>query len=222
MKRCSICKISKRSDRFGVGRKQCNPCRSARELLRYKANATAINSRQRRRWKHDSEYRERRRSADAVYRRAHRAEKKQYDANYSVANRCKIAQRGNAYYHRNKLRIRKYLNDWQNSYRKTPLGRISMRIANHRRRERIRETSDGSVTAVALLATWNTQGGRCALCDIVLRLTIAHIDHIYPIGRGGHHIISNIQWTCATCNLKKQAKTDYQPCHETKLRVLPY
>lgn len=144
--RCSQCKLPKAAHLFGAGRRQCNPCRSATEQARYKKNAKAINARGR------------------DFYRKNRARKRAYDKRYNVANRARITKRGNAYYHRNKARIRRYLNAWQNKYRKTLRGRISMRLSNHRRRHRIRTTSDGTVTAIALAAMWVTQRGRCALC----------------------------------------------------------
>lgn len=49
------------------------------------------------------------------------------------------------------------------------------------------------------------QGGRCVYCLAVLDET-KHLDHIMPIARGGAHVIENVQWLCAPCNVWKAAK----------------
>lgn len=35
----------------------------------------------------------------------------------------------------------------------------------------------------------------------------AHLDHIYPVSKGGHSNSANLVWVCASCNIKKGAKT---------------
>lgn len=48
--------------------------------------------------------------------------------------------------------------------------------------------------------------GKCASCgvDIVQELReVGHIDHMFPIGRGGCNDVVNLQLLCSKCNLKK-------------------
>lgn len=49
------------------------------------------------------------------------------------------------------------------------------------------------------------QKGKCAICKISLKDKY-HVDHIYPISKGGMHEPKNIQILCATCNVRKSAK----------------
>lgn len=50
------------------------------------------------------------------------------------------------------------------------------------------------------------QEGLCPYCGCVLG-DGAHLDHKTPLSRGGTNDESNLQWTCAACNLEKRAKT---------------
>jgi hypothetical protein len=48
--------------------------------------------------------------------------------------------------------------------------------------------------------------GKCALCGIDISLVLlatAHIDHIYPLSRGGCNDLVNLQLSCSKCNLEK-------------------
>lgn len=47
----------------------------------------------------------------------------------------------------------------------------------------------------------------CPYCNNLLNSDNAHLEHIYPVSKGGKSIIKNLIWVCATCNLKKGDKT---------------
>jgi 5-methylcytosine-specific restriction endonuclease McrA len=49
------------------------------------------------------------------------------------------------------------------------------------------------------------QGGKCLNCKADLG-DGGHIDHITPLARGGENTKYNIQWLCATCNMRKNRK----------------
>lgn len=49
------------------------------------------------------------------------------------------------------------------------------------------------------------QKGRCAVCAVSVSNGY-HLDHIYPISKGGTHTPDNVQILCPACNLKKNAK----------------
>jgi hypothetical protein len=50
------------------------------------------------------------------------------------------------------------------------------------------------------------QGHRCAnpYCNMDLRESIPHWDHIKPRSKGGTDSVHNMQWLCDTCNLNKK------------------
>ncbi|MBD8590401.1 HNH endonuclease [Peribacillus simplex] len=55
---------------------------------------------------------------------------------------------------------------------------------------------------------FNTQHKKCAHCDCTEGTF--HVDHIVPIAKGGLDEVSNMQFLCEECNLKKSAKFDYK------------
>ncbi len=85
--------------------------------------------------------------------------------------------------------------------------------ANHRRRVKILNTSDGTIpnnikgiSNEVLRELLNAQNNKCMLCNIELNLNYRHLDHIIPISKGGEHSINNVQWLCPPCNLSKSDK----------------
>jgi len=53
---------------------------------------------------------------------------------------------------------------------------------------------------------WQRQKGRCVYCHGVLKRHGSHLDHIRAVARGGSNDSVNLQFLCASCNLKKQAQ----------------
>lgn len=58
----------------------------------------------------------------------------------------------------------------------------------------------------------------CGICGFRVDLTLHHrdpfapqIDHIVPFAKGGSHDIENLQLAHYRCNVRKQARSDYQP-----------
>ena len=51
----------------------------------------------------------------------------------------------------------------------------------------------------------NLQNGKCAYCAIKLSKKY-HVDHIYPLSKGGSNWANNLQILCPSCNLNKHAK----------------
>ena len=94
----------------------------------------------------------------------------------------------------------------QEKYQKTNSGKMVNKTAAHNRRTAYK---DGSVTTEALKQLLIKQDNKCYICKNELdHITPrqAHIDHIVPLSKGGSHVLSNIAWACANCNLKKANK----------------
>jgi 5-methylcytosine-specific restriction endonuclease McrA len=66
--------------------------------------------------------------------------------------------------------------------------------------------SIGTHTATDLAAILKSQNYRCVYCPADLRKVKRHVDHIVPISRGGLNDKTNLQYTCSSCNVKKNAK----------------
>ena len=63
---------------------------------------------------------------------------------------------------------------------------------------------EGTLTFEDLVEKLGHQKGLCAICHAILDET-RHLDHIRPLSRGGTNWPFNVQWTCAACNLSKNA-----------------
>ena len=78
-----------------------------------------------------------------------------------------------------------------------------------KRRFNISNTTDNSVTLETLDILKEQQDYKCFYCSTKLDFSIkqsVHLDHIEPLCKGGKHTISNVLWSCASCNLKRGGK----------------
>ena len=48
-------------------------------------------------------------------------------------------------------------------------------------------------------ATMRDCGRRCVYCGMALELDSATIDHVYPVSRGGPHVLGNLVSACGAC-----------------------
>lgn len=53
---------------------------------------------------------------------------------------------------------------------------------------------------------WASQSGLCVYCKVAITRETAHLDHIWPLARGGTNWPDNLQFLCALCNRSKHAK----------------
>lgn len=91
----------------------------------------------------------------------------------------------------------------QEKYQKTNNGKMVNKSAMHNRRIAYK---DGSVTTETLKQLLIKQDNKCYICKNELdHITPrqVHLDHIVPLSKGGSHVLSNVAWACACCNLKK-------------------
>jgi len=97
-------------------------------------------------------------------------------------------------------------------YRESAKGQAIAKEARAKYTSKKKEVSDGTVTGPALKALMEDQRHRCKYCDNVLtylKPKYIHLDHVFPISKGGLHTINNVVWSCASCNLSKSSSTDY-------------
>jgi len=69
----------------------------------------------------------------------------------------------------------------------------------------LRRTAEGSYTKADIEFLFKTQRGKCVNCKKCIKNGY-HIDHIYPIIRGGSNHPHNLQLLCPFCNHSKHAK----------------
>ena len=65
---------------------------------------------------------------------------------------------------------------------------------------------DSSLTASQVNQLIKDSNNKCFWCDCDIPKGELHIDHIYPLAKGGEHNINNLVVACCTCNLKKSWK----------------
>lgn len=117
---------------------------------------------------------------------------------YRGVNKFKISLRESEYYSKNKSSI----NMRHKAYFKTPIGKSVAMNTRHKRRVKERK---GDVTAQQMLEL-QQNATHCYWCNSNLVNKKVHVDHFYPISKGGAHTLSNLVIACATCNLKKSNK----------------
>ena len=117
-------------------------------------------------------------------------------------NQCKECQsiRGKKYYQENKEKVSK----WMRQYRKDNPDKIKER---NQRRRALKLDQLGYIPDNYLDLLKERDYPDCKYCgtDIIDNY---HIDHIYPISKGGLHDITNLQLICPTCNMSKGNKSE--------------
>lgn len=158
----------------------------------------------------DLEYRERAKDKILARMRANYAKNREaalaYLDNYRKANPEKCKKWSRDYYLRNSEKIKQSASD----YRAANPALIS--ALKHARRAKIKE-SEGSHDKDDIINLLAKQKEKCASCCAKLKTSghgIYHVDHIYPISKGGSNWPSNLQLLCPTCNLRKNAKDPMQ------------
>ena len=149
-------------------------------------------------WKDSKKHRENRRKSNVVNAdKIKIARKKHYEE-----NKEEILQKDAEYYQNNKehinLRNKKYYINNKDKFI----------FKARERKKKIKETKDGAVNQVLLNEMYELQNHRCSYCNCNLDESGKHLDHIFPLSKGGKHTIKNVHWICPKCNLSKNDKTE--------------
>lgn len=92
--------------------------------------------------------------------------------------------------------------EWARNWRKAHPERTREWNRNMRAR---RKSAKGAHSEADILRLLNRQRGDCAGCKNKLR-GIYHVDHIFPLAKGGTNYIGNLQLLCPQCNITKKDK----------------
>ncbi len=113
------------------------------------------------------------------------------------------------YRHKHKNKI----SDYKKTYSLTERGKMVKLNSHHKRRELKLIASDGTLPIQPqnnmqtknLKEMLEAQNYKCNFCKCEIHhgLGNIHLDHIIPLSKGGKHSVDNVQWLCATCNMKK-------------------
>lgn len=91
----------------------------------------------------------------------------------------------------------------------------------NKRRARELGAQVGDRRAYAAFVKWARQavGVPCYWCGTKMRPTDRHLDHIIPLARGGADAVANLCVSCATCNVRKNAKMPEEFAEQSELRL---
>lgn len=188
-----------------------NPCKRGHNSQRYTSSRGCVECLRIR----DKETRTQRKA----YFDSRREQKSEYDKQYRADNREKIILRNREHYQENKEEVSERGREYRNGHKREEiLERKKRYTATHKIEKKLYDVAtqsnrsykvyaDGSVTQEALMIILKCQGFRCAYClqDISLEegkdMTI---DHIIPTSKRGVHSVTNIVWSCRSCNSKKK------------------
>lgn len=116
-------------------------------------------------------------------------------------------KRRKLYYQSNKKRIREYyqnnkekIKKRQQIYYQNNREKVLANVHNYRARLL---SADGFYTAHDIMKKYRLQKGKCFYCGRELNYNF-HVDHFYPISKGGSNSPSNLVIACAKCNLSKR------------------
>lgn len=212
-------------------RGSCKECQKAAVYARREANPErtaeiAANFRERHRERLAAQERERRaREGEKINakRRADRAA-----APDSVRAREKATRDKKREHYRQKHREwyranRDHMRDWAKAWREANPERQAEYARKHRERNWSKVRSHNSMRyalrrgrrvgqiraeVIDRAELYSAYDGRCAICKVKLPTKGWHMDHIVAIHIGGHHVRSNVQPTCPTCNCRKGTGLD--------------
>jgi len=143
---------------------------------------------------------------DVVYREANKDKIRERKRIYRSKNQEKISKRTRIYRDAHKEEMRAYAS----AYRKDNKDAINALHAKHRALKLgtmigITIAQKAEIAAIYKRAL-EAPKIRCYLCGEIIPLGKRHVDHIYPLSKGGKHIPSNLAIACQTCNISKSAK----------------
>lgn len=134
------------------------------------------------------------------YREINKEKIKDYCAEWYRKNRDKCLEYRRRYWQENK--------DWLAGHQKTWWDKNPIKKRSYRNNRLARERgADGFYTHKDIEEKMESQHGQCAGCGSCFSETGYHVDHIFPLSRGGSNWPNNIQLLCPKCNLSKGTKT---------------
>jgi 5-methylcytosine-specific restriction endonuclease McrA len=124
-------------------------------------------------------------------------------------NREKRRLESRAWQEENRERMRAMCRDWYQRNREKRLAydkehRFERRFHRSKRRALEAAAPGEGLTVAQFREICEAQGGLCAYCGRLVKLTI---DHVVPIAKGGAHDPSNVVGACLPCNQSKSTRS---------------
>jgi len=115
---------------------------------------------------------------------------------YREDNKERIAEYAKQYKQDNKEQILEYNKQWQKDNKEL------VNAKNAKRRAIKRGVTVENFTAQDVLDMWGTV---CHICFDPIDLNDWHMDHVYPLSKGGEHSLNNVKPSHPKCNMVKGA-----------------
>jgi 5-methylcytosine-specific restriction endonuclease McrA len=204
---CSKCEIEKPLTEYhkqGNGlRANCKECKRAIDKQYRQENSEKEKARQKK-WREDNpEYGKKWREENSEYGKKWREDNpgygKKYGKKYRQENSEKEKARMKKWREENPEYIKKWFRD----------NREKARLYCQKRRALLLEATTEHFTHEDLLDFWSENEinyKECFYCEKEMSEGPEHIDHYYPLSKGGPHERANLRPSCAHCNLSKHAK----------------
>jgi len=170
---------------------------------------------------HHAAHRDRDNARSREYYKNHREEQRAYKKRRYAENAEQICAAHRQYYIEHKEEVKKRVKHWETNnkerckenHRRYYTAHKDVYSAHAQLREaKIREYD--TILQTEYDAIFERQKGLCIYCNKVMLTTgdSNHPDyktkeHIYPIDRGGPHIVENIAFACRSCNSAKGSRT---------------
>lgn len=125
--------------------------------------------------------------------------KKRYDRIRAEANRERISEQGRLRYLANVEQRKEAAREWAQQ------NRAARRAISKSYKARRRQHEEGGDSTAAVREWEHAQPKVCFWCAKPCA-DAYHVDHFYPLARGGAHAVYNLVIACPTCNTRKGAK----------------
>lgn len=200
-KRCAVCGQEKTLDQFRPEKRnkdglagKCKDCARAHSADYYQKNRGKVLDAVKQRYQEKSD------------------EIKQYKKDWSAKSADRLKAKRKEYYQQKKDEIRERSASWyrlnrERAAKQKQVYRASNRekfAMYHARRRSANKNSAGSFTKEDVQRLLKLQRWTCIGCRASLKKGF-HIDHVFPVSKGGSSDPSNIQLLCPHCNRSKSA-----------------
>lgn len=125
---------------------------------------------------------------------------------YYQKNKEKIADTCKLYRKKNKEKCAAQ----KKAYRQTPEGKAVRKAVHHRRRARKLGNGIGTSYKSWLRKIQKQPTFICYYCEKEHPTSTLHVDHLYPLSKGGIDGLENVRAACPQCNLSKRAKSPWE------------
>lgn len=192
-KKCSKCKLLKKTSEFGKSSKSttglksaCKAClrKQARDYAKKKRSMMTDQDCQ----NHAKKCKKRR---EDKIKEDHLFWQKEYNKN-KEKNREKVRKSAASWKRNNPDKVKKYKQDNIELYREAARKRRALKNGN----------TISCFSHEELMLRMSVFGFKCAYCGG----NFDHVDHVIPLAKGGYHCLANLRPACESCNCSKSSK----------------